>query len=119
MIPGQTTFISFNTGSLLKATTKESYEALAIALNNGLMNLDEARAIIDRAPLPDGAGQAFWKPLNIGTVGAENVRSDAETAGVLVRAGYDPVDSAKVAGLPDIKHTGAAPVTVVQQEPPI
>lgn len=117
MIPGQTTFISFNTGSLLKATTKESYEALAIALNTGLMNLDEARAIIDRAPLPNGAGEAFWKPLNIGTVGAINTRSDAETAGVLVRAGYDPVDSAKVAGLPDIKHTGAAPVTVVQQEP--
>jgi hypothetical protein len=61
-------------------------------------------------------GDQFWKPLNIGTVGGENTRSDAETAGVLVRAGYDPVDSAKVAGLPPIKHSGAAPVTLQVDE---
>jgi HK97 family phage portal protein len=71
LIPGDTTFISFNAGSLLKSTQKETYETLAIALNNGLINLDEARAIIDKAPLPDGKGQEFWKPLNIGVVGSE------------------------------------------------
>lgn len=66
IIPGNTTFVSFNTGSLLKATTKESYEALVLALNNGLLSLDEARAIIDRGPV--AGGDQHWKPLNIGTV---------------------------------------------------
>lgn len=40
----------------------------------------------------------------------------AETAGALVRAGYDPNDVARTLGLP-LRHTGAPPVTVQATEP--
>jgi HK97 family phage portal protein len=70
LIVGQTTFIKFNLDGLLRPTTKERYDAYSVALNNGFLNLDEVRALEDRAPLPVG-GNEFWKPLNIGTVGKE------------------------------------------------
>lgn len=70
LIVGQTTFIKFNLDGLLRPTTKERYDAYAVALNNGFLSLDEVRALEDRAPLPVG-GNEFWKPLNIGTVGKE------------------------------------------------
>lgn len=41
----------------------------------------------------------------------------AETAGALIRAGYDPNDVARALGLP-LRHTGAPPVTVQAAEPP-
>lgn len=115
LIFGQTTFIKFNLEALLRPTTRERYDSYAIALNNGWLSINEIRQLEDRTNI--GAdGDDFRMPLNIGTVGDDNSRVEAETAGMLVRAGYDPIDSAKVAGLPPIKHTGAPPVTV-QAEP--
>ncbi len=111
LIVGNTTFIKFNIDGLLRPTTKERMDSYAVALNSGIYNLNEVRAMEDRPPLPVG-GDQFWKPLNIGVVGADNIRSEAEATGVLVRAGFDPADSAKVAGLPPMKHTGAPPVTL-------
>lgn len=70
LIVGDTTFIKFNLDGLLRPTTKERYDAYAVALNNGFLSLDEVRSLEDRAPLPVG-GNEFWKPLNIGTVGKE------------------------------------------------
>jgi len=116
LIVGNTTFVKFNIDGLLRPMTKERYDAYAVAVQNGWLSLDEIRSLEDRPPLPEGGNQ-FWKPLNIGTVGADNTRNDAETAGVLVRAGFDPLDSAKVAGLPEMKHTGAAPVTLQADVP--
>jgi len=80
-------------------------------LNNGWISVNEIRQLEDRSPIGD-EGDKFRIPLNIGIVGEDSTRSDAETAGILVRSGFDPIDSAKVAGLPPIKHSGAAPVTV-------
>ena len=70
LIVGNTTFVKFNIDGLLRPTTKERYDAYAVALTNGFLSLDEIRALEDRAPLPVG-GNEFWKPLNIGTVGKE------------------------------------------------
>jgi HK97 family phage portal protein len=47
-------FIRFNPGGLLKATTKESYEALEIGIRSGLLTPNEARAKQDLPPLPGG-----------------------------------------------------------------
>lgn len=44
-----------------------------------------------------------------------NVRAAA--TGTLIRAGFDPNDARAVTGLPPIRHTGAAPVTVREQTP--
>jgi HK97 family phage portal protein len=70
LIVGNTTFVKFNIDGLLRPTTKERYDAYAVALTNGFLNLDEIRSLEDRPPLPVG-GSEFWKPLNIGTVGKE------------------------------------------------
>lgn len=40
----------------------------------------------------------------------------AEQAGALIRAGFDPADAAAAAGLSDVRHTGARPVTVQAPE---
>jgi HK97 family phage portal protein len=47
-------FVRFNPGGLLKATTKESYEALEIGIRSGLLTPNEARAKQDLPPLPGG-----------------------------------------------------------------
>ena len=70
LIVGNTTFVKFNIDGLLRPTTKERYDAYAVALTNGFLSLDEIRSLEDRPPLPVG-GNEFWKPLNIGTVGKE------------------------------------------------
>jgi len=115
LIAGDTTFIKFNTAALLRATQAERMASYALALQNGILTLDEVRTYEDLPRLAVG-GDEHWKPLNIGIVGDDSTRDEAETAGVLIRAGFEPLDSAKVAGLPPIKHSGAAPITV-QPEP--
>jgi hypothetical protein len=42
----------------------------------------------------------------------ESVREQAEALGVLIRAGVEPVNAARLVGLPDAKFTGAVPVTL-------
>jgi len=111
LVIGQTTFVKFNLDGLLRPTTAERFNAYAVALNNGWLSVNEIRQLEDRAPIGE-SGDDFRIPLNIGVAGEDSTRSDAETAGILVRAGFEPTDSAKIAGLPPIRHTGAAPVTV-------
>jgi HK97 family phage portal protein len=70
LIIGDTTFIKFTLDGLLRATTQERYTSYATALNNGFLNINEVRALEDRAPIGP-AGDEYWKPLNIGVVGQE------------------------------------------------
>lgn len=70
IVPGaEQTFLKFTLDGLLRATTQERYNSYATALNNGFLNINEVRALEDRAPV-DGGNQ-YWKPLNIGVVGQE------------------------------------------------
>jgi len=70
IVPGaEQTFLKFTLDGLLRATTQERYNSYATALNNGVLNINEVRALEDRAPI-DGGNQ-YWKPLNIGVVGQE------------------------------------------------
>jgi HK97 family phage portal protein len=69
LVPGsQQTFLKFTLEGLLRPTTQERYNAYATALNNGFLSVNEVRALEDRSPV-DG-GEDYWKPLNIGTLGA-------------------------------------------------
>lgn len=72
---GGNRYMKFNLDARLRPNTKERYEAYAIAVNNGWMNLDEVRALEDMEPIPDGKGQDFYRPLNHALVGAEAVAS--------------------------------------------
>ena len=60
--PGQ--FIKFNLDARLRANTKDRYESYQVAIDSGLMNVDEARALEDLPPLPNGLGQKFYRPVN-------------------------------------------------------
>jgi len=67
LIIGDTTFIKFNTDGLMRTTTKERLEAYAIALNNGMLSINEVRQLEDRAPIGP-AGDEYHMPLNMGVV---------------------------------------------------
>jgi len=68
LVPGaDQTFIKFTLDGLLRPTTKERYDAYAIALNNGILSLNEIRRLEDRSDVP--GGDEHYKALNIGVVG--------------------------------------------------
>lgn len=73
LVPGaQQTFLKFTLDGLLRPTTKERYDAYAVALQNGILSVNEVRRLEDR---PDVVGgDDFWKPLNIGVVGQEPIK---------------------------------------------
>ncbi len=50
--------------SLLRADTLTTIQALSQAIASALLNPDEARAILNRNPIPGGHGQKFWLPTN-------------------------------------------------------
>ena len=58
----------FDISGRLRGDMTELMSGLTLAVNNGWMNLDEARFILDMPPLPGGDGQKFWRPLNFGPV---------------------------------------------------
>ena len=68
LIVGDTTFIKFNTDSLLRSTTTERYASYQTALMSGFLSINEVRALEDRPPVE--GGDEYWKPLNIGVLGA-------------------------------------------------
>lgn len=58
-------FIKFNFDARMRPKTKERYEAYDKAINTGIMSPDEARALEDLPPLPNGQGKHFWRPGNM------------------------------------------------------
>lgn len=63
-------FIKFNFDARLRPNTTERYAAHVQAVNNGLMTIDEVRAIEDLPPLPRGLGKKFFRPTNHEELGA-------------------------------------------------
>ena len=61
--------IEFVRDALLRPDAKTEVEVMTAELNNGMVNLDEIRAVKNRPPLPDGEGKKFRKPINIGIIG--------------------------------------------------
>ncbi|MFE4419787.1 phage portal protein [Streptomyces sp. NPDC056817] len=64
-------YLRFNVDARLRAKTKDRYEAYAVAINNGFMSRDEARALEDLPPLPNGQGATFVQPLNMAQIGQQ------------------------------------------------
>lgn len=56
--------------ALERTDTKSEIESLGAQVEKGLMNQDEARAIRNLPPLPDGLGKKFYRSANIVEVGA-------------------------------------------------
>jgi len=64
-------FVKFNVDGLLRGDQKSRYDAYTQARNAGWMNVDEIRALEDMAPIPDGSGQTYMQPLNMGPLGTD------------------------------------------------
>jgi HK97 family phage portal protein len=88
-------FVKLNLDALLRAGTKDRYEAHKIGKDAGFLTDDEIRRMEDMPPLPSTIDP-----------------SQTEAVGALVRAGFDPAASLSALGLPPIPHTGRLPVTV-------
>lgn len=61
-------FFQFNRDAVLRTDTKSRYEAHSIALNNGILSIDEVRAIENLNPLPNGLGADHHIQVNMAKV---------------------------------------------------
>jgi len=52
-------FVKFNVDAMIRVDTKTRYDVHKIAREIGLNNIDEIRALEDKAPLPNGQGQDY------------------------------------------------------------
>ena len=111
LIPLPEAFVKLNMDSLLRGSTEARYNAYAKGLASGWLSVSEIRRSEDLSPIDDEAADAYRQPLNEADASLAAARQKADILGILVRAGYDPADAAKIIGL-DVKHTGAVPVTV-------
>ncbi len=88
-------FVRLNIDALLRSSLEDRYAAAAAGIAAGFLTVNEARRLEDLPPMAEGID-----PQKV------------EAVGSLVRAGFDPAAALAALGLPPIKHTGAAPVTV-------
>ncbi len=61
-------FVEFSRAALIRADTKTETESLVEQVNNGLISVDEARSVKNLPPIPNGDGQKYRKPVNIGYI---------------------------------------------------
>jgi HK97 family phage portal protein len=64
-------FVKFNLDEIKRGAPKERMELWSLGLQNGIYSIDEVRAAEDMPPLPDGLGESYRVPLNLGEVGEE------------------------------------------------
>lgn len=67
----KTYFVEHLLDGLLRGDIQSRYNAYAVGRNNGWLNADEIRALENMNPIPDGAGQVYWQPMNVQELGAE------------------------------------------------
>lgn len=108
-------FAEFLVDGLERADAVARATSLQIRRQNGTLNADQWRAIENENPLPAGQGQEYWQPLNMAIVGRDDpVKADIVNKFVL--AGFDPAETLKAFGMPDIKHLGIPPRTLQQAQ---
>lgn len=65
-------FVKFSLDGIQRGAPKERMELYSLGLQNGIYSINEVRASEDLAPLPDGLGDTYRVPLNLGDVSAED-----------------------------------------------
>jgi HK97 family phage portal protein len=58
-------FVKFNVDAMIRVDTKTRYDVHRISREIGLTNVDEIRALEDKAPLPNGQGQDYTPLSNL------------------------------------------------------
>lgn len=66
----RTYFVEHLITGLLRGDAQSRYNAYAIGRNNGWLNADEIREMENMNPIPGGAGQVYWQPMNVQELGA-------------------------------------------------
>ena len=61
--------VKFDLRGRLRGDTLQRYQAYQLARNAGFFNVDEIREREDMPPLPNGNGQTYLQPLNMGDAG--------------------------------------------------
>ena len=110
-------FIKFNLDSLVRADLASRTEAYSKALLAGFMSVNDVRRLEDMEDVPDG--DQFRVPLqNVPTSDAQviTLTHKAKIIHSLITAGFTPQSAAKVAGLPELEHTGLASVQLQQEQ---
>lgn len=105
--------------ALLRGDPKTRWDVYAVALATGAYCIDDVLRLEDQDPLPNGLGQMRRVPLNFVPLDQfveASMKDRVEMLGQLVRAGFDPSDSAEAVSVPQIEHTGLEPVTVTEQQ---
>lgn len=109
-------YVEFNLQEKLRGSFEEQAAQLQTAVGGPYMSRNEARAKLN---LPQHAdGDQLIVPLNLGaapTVDASKplITSDqAETFGVLIRAGLTPAEAARLAGMGRVEVIDGVPVTL-------
>lgn len=110
-------FVEFDPGEFVRADVFARAEAAQKLLAAG-WTINELRALDNKPPLSDPLADIPFVPLNLAPLGTDTttLRIRIESAGILVRAGFDPADALEAVGLDPIAHLGLLPVTV--QPPP-
>lgn len=108
LLPEPDGFVRFNLDALLRGTTLERFDAYTKGLREGFLSLNDVRAYEDLGPLGE-SGDQYRLPLqNIDASQAPLVgdKMKAEIASILVLAGYNPEDVAKMLEMTELHHTG-------------
>jgi HK97 family phage portal protein len=108
LLPEADGFVRFNLDALLRGTTIERFDAYTKGLREGFLSLNDVRSYEDLGPLGE-AGDQYRLPLqNIDAAQAPLVgdKMKAEIASILVQAGYNPDDVAKMLEMTELSHTG-------------
>ncbi|AFU62198.1 portal protein [Streptomyces phage TG1] len=64
-------FVKFSLDGIQRGAPKERFELYSLGLQNGIYSIDEVRASEDMPPLPEGMGESYRVPMNLGVVGEE------------------------------------------------
>lgn len=89
----RTYFVEHLITGLLRGDAASRYNAYAIGRNNGWLNADEIREMENMNPIPDGAGQVYWQPMNVQELGAEPPEPEPAPVVAPVAEGTEPDDA--------------------------
>lgn len=108
LLPEADGFIRFNLDALLRGTTIERFDAYTKGLREGFLSLNDVRQYEDLSSLGE-SGDQYRLPLQNIDAGQAPLVGDkmkAEIASILVQAGYNPDDVAKMLDISELSHTG-------------
>ena len=106
LLPEQA-FLKFNVDGLLRGDFNSRISAYSTGLQSGFMSINDVRRIEDMTPV-DG-GDVYRVPLanvNLSAANLPEQEGKINMARILIQAGFEPHDTLKSLGLPDIVHTG-------------